>query len=267
MSISFDERINLAIQMYVSGKSLTQAAKEANVGYCSLQPRIKKLKLTRSNKINSRKYEINHNFFDKIDTEEKAYWLGFIYADGYLTNSGSQKLVGIALAIKDKQHLEKFLKSTDSNYPIHDYISSSKKYKKTKYSRIVATSEQMYESLLSHGVFQNKSLVLKFPNLNKSLLRHFVRGYFDGDGSFAKAKRGHSIKICGTKEVLLGILNFFGKKPKLYKRKKDDKNNWYISIGGRLQVKRIATLLYADSTIYLDRKQIIADQYLKSLTV
>lgn len=52
------------------------------------------------------KYTFNENIFSIIDNEEKAYWLGFLYADGYLTDQG---LFGCALQEKDKAHLNKFL--------------------------------------------------------------------------------------------------------------------------------------------------------------
>ena len=71
------------------------------------------------------KLPINSNYFETIDTEHKAYWLGFIYADGYLSISGKTKRMGVSLCLKDKVHLQNFSKCIESNYPIHEYEVSN----------------------------------------------------------------------------------------------------------------------------------------------
>jgi len=254
--MKYTDKLENAIKLYLHGLSLQAAAKTANVSYSSLQLRIKNLNLTRSNKTNSRKYFVDHNFFENINSEIKAYWLGFMYADGYISNRGSQKLIGVAIGTKDKNHLTKFVKHLKSNYQIKEYTANSGYSKNIIYNRLLMTSETMFNDLLKQGLTEHKSLTLKFPSITKKLERHFIRGYFDGDGSFAKAVNGYNIKICGTKEFLTAILNIFQKnKLKLHQRNPDkDKNNYYLTIGGMQQVKHIADYLYKESTVYLDRK-------------
>lgn len=207
----------------------------------------------RTNKENSRKYEVDHHFFDVIDTEEKAYWLGFLAADGYVTTKGNY--VGLSLDVKDGDHLEKFAKAIGSTYPIATYQATG--YGKGEYCRLIISSDQMRNSLIKHGIVEHKSLVLQYPNLVPyNLEHHFIRGYFDGDGSLAKnGNGGYQIKICGTKDMLCMIQYALNPRSKaLYKRRDDDKDNWYISIGGRNQVRRIMDDLYYDATVYLERK-------------
>lgn len=216
----------------------------------------------RSNKQNSRKYELDHHFFDVIDTQEKAYWLGFLAADGFVDST--RDCVGVSLGIKDIGHVEKFKQSLQATYPVKTYTSSpSNSYAGVKYARLLVASEQLKAALISHGIVEHKTLVLKFPKLQGKLVRHYIRGYFDGDGSFSynSNRNQYQIKICGTAELLTGILEAYElSHQKLYKRNDDNKNNWYISIGGMNQVRRLAAYMYEGATIYLDRKKEIYEQ-------
>ncbi len=72
----------------------------------------------RSNKQNSRKYSVNDDYFSIIDTEEKAYWLGFIFADGYISNKNGKR-VGITLKSSDRDHIIKFAKAISATYPVN----------------------------------------------------------------------------------------------------------------------------------------------------
>lgn len=133
-------------------------------------------------------YNCNYNFFKTIDTEEKAYWLGFIASDGWVTenlqtNSGS---VGIELKYSDIGHLSKFNKSIQGNYKI-DIINkkckiSTQIYKVHKMCQIRIFSIDMVNDLKNLGITQNKTYEFVLPNLPDDLMRHFIRGYFDGDG-------------------------------------------------------------------------------------
>ncbi|MDU0321145.1 LAGLIDADG family homing endonuclease, partial [Clostridium butyricum] len=90
--------------------------------------------------------------------------------------------------------------------------------------------------------------------------RHFIRGYFDGDGSLVLSKNSINFKICGTKEFLEKLREVFNSCSKysfknvLFKRKKDNKNNYYLSFGGRYKTLSVMNYLYDKSEVYLDRK-------------
>lgn len=196
-------------------------------------------------------------FFNKIDTEEKAYWLGFLMADGYV--SGNK--VGLALSDSDFSHLEKYKKAINSNAKISTYQSSG--YSNSKYCRILIFSSKMSEDLIRHGCVEHKSLILKFPNFeDENLIRHFVRGYFDGDGSLIVTDKTFGIKICGTFEFLNTLIDYLNKNIKNYafnytvyqSKKMKGKNNYYLSFGGKYKVYNIAKWLYENSTIFLERK-------------
>lgn len=138
-----------------------------------------------------RKYEINENYFDIIDTEHKVYTLGFLYVDGY--NNEKKNIVKISLVENDKEILEKIKSPICSQKPLRYY--KYKTNRQPQYSFVIDNSH--ISSILSKlGVVQAKTFKLKFPNfLNKKLIRHFIRGYFDGDGCITKNNKSGSYYI------------------------------------------------------------------------
>ena len=131
-----------------------------------------------------RKYKINENFFDNIDTENKAYILGFLYADG--CNFIKKQTVSMSLQEEDYEILEKIRLCIGSEREL-EYIDNSNKhnfgYTYKNQWRLLLFSKHICESLNNIGMTPSKSLSLEFPTIDKSLYRHFIRGYFDGDGS------------------------------------------------------------------------------------
>lgn len=221
----------------------------------------------------SLKYSFNIHYFDVIDSEEKAYWLGFIYADGYIVNAIPGKThdaFGIALSSKDKIHLEKFKYAINSTHPINDYVSAYG----TGISRIVFINQCYIDNLISKGVFRNKSLILKYPSYDivpKKYSIPFIRGYFDGDGSIKRtgkrrteAKDPYDVSFIGTKEFLIAIQDELGMYSKLRQASKHNTNSYEIVFGGFRKALSVLNVLYNDATIYLDRKY---ERYLDMLNV
>jgi len=262
-------QIERAIQLYVEEKMpIMKASAIANIGSATLQIHLKKRGLTRSNKQNSRKYTLNEYYFQDINTTDKAYWLGFMYADGFLSLSKhyNQKNVGISLHEKHASHLNSFKTTISATYPIKHYQSVSYGVL-VDYVKLLVTSDKMFDDLKKQGCFEHKSLNLIFPNeqqVPKFLMSNFIRGYFDGDGSFSKSHDGYQLKICGTQEFLRKLLEQIGfSNQKIYKRYKDGKNHYYCSIGGKKQVSQIGGYFYENATIFLERKH---KRYLKLIS-
>ena len=228
----------------------------------------RKCSLTDEQRLNRRKYNVNDSYFEKIDTEHKAYWLGFIYADGFINTT--EDVIGISLSKKDINHLEKFKDDVEFTGPIHNY--KGKGFIETDYVRIVIRSKQMKQNLISLGVYENKTDILKFPTLSqvsKELIYHFIRGYIDGDGSISKAK-GKQI-VNGEKRIYLGIrLRILGNydflKEMIELIRKEIPNKTYSIIKRKNEnvyevtynfsvAEKILHWLYDDSNIYLKRKK------------
>lgn len=205
----------------------------------------------RSHREKGKKSTANDNFFNQINTEEKAYWLGFLYADGYITKDGK---IGCTLATKDEEHLKKFQTDIETNYPIRTYTQTKGYAPGTLYVRIQICSQQLIQDAIKHGLVPNKTKILTFPaTIPQDLLRHFLRGYIDGDGSWKIDKRAHcgySLAICGTKEFLDNAAPHLGLSPnKVYRHK----NVFSLETTGN-DTLRVMHLVYKDAKVFLERK-------------
>lgn len=217
-----------------------------------------------------RKYEINEDTFNAIDTEEKAYFLGFLFADGYINEKS--KVVVLQLAEKDKEILEKLNKVIKSNRPLQ-YISMECNRKKgikvQDAFRLNINCRKIYDNIVNYGCLPRKTFTLKFPTndvIPYYLIRHFVRGYFDGDGSLVGyfPSRGNGkhfqcdVKIVSTLEFInqLSVLTSdeLSISTNVTKRFKDGKNNYNYQLSGNLNVIKFLEWIYKDANIYLDRK-------------
>lgn len=251
-----NEILKIYTEEYLKNNKSTLALdREYNMGKGYFSRQFKKYNLKmKTHSEATRKYNVNHNYFENIDTPEKAYWLGFIYADGYITTSNTTKRIGISLAIKDKNHLNNFSKCVESNYPIREYKVISGFKTGIKYCRVIINSNKMFDDLRKLGVVENKSLILKPPSIPKDLIKYFILGYFDGDGSiciknhYNRNTKDWNFSLCGTEEMLNFIMDYFiennlvMKRNKLYKKHKDSLV-CQIAYGGN-NVERILTHLY-----------------------
>lgn len=210
-------------------------------------------------------YTCNYRFFEEINTEEKAYWLGFLGADGWISrNEESNSCVtGMDLQYKDLEHLKKFNKSINGNYKITDRwrtCSLSKDPdKKNHLCTIRVYSTIMYNSLTNLGFTNDKSYSSHIPNIPSNLLRHYIRGYFDGDGCFTFTNKSFHVDFITASQQLNNDLVKILDSLNLHY---SDTN--YISEFGtktyRIYINRIEdkicflNWIYEDSNIYLDRK-------------
>lgn len=197
------------------------------------------------------KKAVNENVFEKINTEEKAYWLGFMYADGCVNRTSNR--IELSLKEEDYNHIVKFKTFLESEHTIGKKSKTIKDKIYISY-RLGITSEKLKNDLIKHGCIPNKTKVLTFPNLNKKLIKHFIRGYLDGDGCITSQKTSKlSLEILGTQDFLRAILNHynFPKDKYIYSFKHTDIKRLILS--GENAFKVIEDL-YKNSNIYLDRK-------------
>ncbi len=202
-----------------------------------------------------KKHTVNENFFDDLD-EIKWYILGLIYTDGNIAwnpAKGYQSLT-ITAAEKDKDHLEKIRNLLRSSKPLL-YSSKTKSY------RLIVNNRKICQRLMAFGVIPKKSLSLKFPEfLDDKHFSHFLRGIIDGDGSIYYCKRKRSpyfaIKIAsGSSDFIIGIRdrikNAFGIYANIQKRKA---SNVYLMEYSCTRGKQLASYIYKDKNLYLERK-------------
>lgn len=216
-------------------------------------------------------YTCNYHFFDTIDTEDKAYWLGFFIADGWMhvnpeTNSGC---VGFQIQYGDINHLKKFNKSIEGNYKITDRWRpcplSRYKDKLNHLCCIRVFSKIMYDDLKKIGMDENKSYTVRLPKINDNLMRHLLRGYFDGDGSLCLTNKSFEVSFTTASKLfsddVIAYLKKNGYHPSIYSYVSDfDTKMYTISLCRKSEKIRFLDYIYKDSNVYLDRKY---NRYLK----
>lgn len=206
---------------------------------------------------------LKEDFFERIDTEVKAYFLGFIIADGnvFNPNDGRQHSISITLDSNDEYMLERFKQEIGTNTSIsHDGRGCS---------QIAIRSNKMAKDLEQYGVVPRKSFTTYLPNIGEDMMPHVLRGILDGDGSI-KAKQtnirnryAHAISYCGSHQLMVDISNWCKshniKNSIVYDYK--NRNLSELKIQNIQDMYTFGEMLYKDATIYLDRKKTLYDEF------
>lgn len=255
---SMDE--NLIISRYKAGESLNSISKK--LGHCAKTMKkilIKNNILIRFTDNGRRKFPLNDNYFEFINTPLKAYFLGWMYSDGFVLKDGYCS--GINLQKEDRAILEKFSEETfSSTVPVYD-LKKARGNAKFQ-SRLIFKSRKFQSFLLKQGVIHNKSLTLEPPlNIPDSLLKYFILAYFEGDGCFS----GSILSIVSTKNVCKWIGDIFVsicgiKKYKLVETQ--NKITYRLVIWGKEDLCKIYNYFYKDNSFYLNRKKIKIEEYM-----
>jgi len=246
------------VSIYNNGeKSFNEVARLSSINNVSVKNILKRKGIVLHDRSKFyRKYDLDEHYFENIDTEEKAYFLGLILADGCITKKNS---LIISLQEEDKHILDKFIFKLKYGGKLRKIIPKNKNHK-IQYSLSIG-SKKIARDLMNLGIVPNKSLIVEFPNINNELLPHFIRGNFDGDGSVHK-----SIRKSGKEEVkiqFIGSISFISKlayhlnnlgiNPNKIKLVNNSKNAT-INLSSKENILKFKDLIYKDATIYLFRK-------------
>lgn len=262
-SIWTNEEIEYLKKNY-STKTNKELAQDLNRSKSAVDIKLNKLGIQKS------KYYYNSNYFETIDSQEKAYWLGFIYADGYITINNYNKSCELAIQLQssDGNHLKKFNKSLQGNVEV-EFFSKKSNFNNKTYDacRIRFYSQKMVYDLVNLGVTPNKSLLISFPKIDDIYIPHFIRGYFDGDGCIVKSNHNNGKSYvradftCGS-EIFVNQLREI-----LYKNNiksyicRENNKPFRLVIGGMQNCDNFLNYIYNDASLYLERK------YLKKLSL
>lgn len=195
-----------------------------------------------------RRYECDHRYFQEITDSSRAYWLGFLWADGCvcLRNDYSDcAVVSLVCHRKDEVLLERFKLDIAASHPIFHYKNKLK-------SQLSITSGEMARDLMNLGVGPKKTWGDSVPNIPQHLVPHFVRGLFDGDGSLYLHGGDPILTIAGTKTTCYWLASTVGR-GKVYPHCRSTVAH-YWTVGGRRQVLSLGDWLYADAPFWLKRK-------------
>lgn len=238
------------LEMYSSGMSVYKIANHFGEYEQAVSTVIKKY----GNHKPRTFYEFDENFFESIDTEEKAYFLGFIAADGCVQNNGRGVFVlSITINDKDIDILERMKLAMKAQQPIIHL-------KRDNMVRITFTRKKLISDLMSLGLTERKSLTMDpmLHHLSESMKPHFIRGYFDGDGSVMLSKTGHPgsykqrhyVAFRGTESFLQSFRDYFSIQGNM--SFSNGTHQWRF--GAKSDVCKFRDIIYQNATVFMSRK-------------
>lgn len=265
-SFTSPEIQQLVIRFYLNGYNCTQIASKVGCCISTCRNILNKYNIKKRTRSEARrKLKVNDHFFSDINSEEKAYWLGFITGDGhvYQNKKGNYCSVQIQLDYIDNEHVLKFKNAIKSEHKVSHPINAG--YSNHMMSRISVNSQKLATDLVNLGVTPKKSLtILPCKTLPISLYRHYFRGLIDADGTITCDKiMKWSIELGGTLEITRFFRSFIIFNNIYTTAKVTKKKIYHIRYCGTPLTKQICTLLYNNCSIYLNRKYNLYKQLLK----
>ena len=262
-----EEDINLILREYQNGFSCTDIYRTYFSNVYTSPSMIERI--VNRNKLSRGKYKkqtvLNEHYFENINNEHKAYWLGFLFADGSVTyKSENSCYIKLELNHKDKYIIEKFAKDikTDS---VHDYD-----YGKKHNAELIVYSKIMAEDLSKYGIVPRKTYKNNYiPKIDKNFIRHFIRGYFDGDGCISLTKPKDQnisravLSFCADYTLaieLQKLLKSINVNCNIIDMKKYGNDIYSVRIVGNSNIIKMFNYMYKDSSVYLIRKY---DKFIK----
>lgn len=258
-------------RMYESGMSLNDISNECGIGSSYICKRLKKFGVDTGRSVDfyrgkTKTYKIDDHIFDVIDTQEKAYILGFLFSDGCMYSLRPQ--VRLKLQDDDKYILEDIKRCLLYDKPL--LYSKAKSARHKDQYMLVICNKYIYNALLNLGLFPNKTFNCKFPVIPDALHRHFIRGYFDGNGCiYVGLYKGadnvfSEIKIVATTDICNSMSDIFygagiSSTVRHDKRVKDGVD--FIRIRRHEDMRAVYDFMYSDASIFLYRKKKKFEKY------
>lgn len=250
----------LIAKMYDEGKSAYQIARDLDLTHTIIYGSLDRTGIERRGKNEAyRKYHFDEHVFDEIDTPEKAYWIGFLYADGYINRTSLR----LNINIEDKSHVEKFNSFLDSDYPILEEDRLCNLNNKMTYKALlIVTHHHFAERLLELGISSGRE-DFNMSEIPQHLYHYWILGYFDGDGCITRRKNiGYNEYFArvnfsaNKKDVLEFIVRQFSSFGGIKNKKiQTRKGSFAIDYCGKNICRKIYDYMYEDTTVFLDRKK------------
>jgi DNA-binding transcriptional regulator WhiA len=263
MGNRIDIEDNLVIERYNELKNIKKVAISFGVSTRPIKRILDKNKILLTN----RRYNVNHSYFEVIDNEEKAYWLGFLFADGCVrkTKSGSQLI--LKLSIKDEEHLNLFKKNIESEHKIvyaeSKVITKNNVLSVSNNCSLRINSNELVEKIINQGCVPRKTFTIERPKINDNLVRHFIRGFYDGDGNFfysEKTKMSVMTIVCASdkfRQFLIEVMSSISGIGKIHL----DEKKYTIKLVNVEGIMNFLSYIYDDSSVELKRKKEYYEKY------
>jgi hypothetical protein len=268
------EIIEEVCTLYESGLSEEKVGKQVNLCRKTVRNILKNNNIKIRDNSEYRTYSLNEHYFDKIDTQNKAYILGFFYADGNV--SVDKYNIQLGIQARDVEILEKMKEEFGSDCKLFLQERSKNNYKHQDIITLQIHSKYMHNSLAQWGIVPQKTHGIIYPNfLNNDLNRHFLRGVMDGDGcihgtELSSGRRCRAIDICGTENFCIGAKEIIEKELGIHcsiiVTNQDHPDTKKLVISGIYQSKKFLDWIYEDANMYLTRKyNIYVEKYVNEL--
>lgn len=212
-------------------------------------------------KLEGRLYQLRENYFDDINTEKKAYFLGLLWADGH--NTGNYN-VHINLQEDDDYILQELINELYPNKEnriyyktINNTILNGKPFV-SRVALIDICSKRICERLLNLGMTHLKPERNFIPKINEDYIKYWLRGYFDGDGSISIENNHYQIDISCHPGLDVALKEYIEKSLDIHvglpKSNLDERNCSRVTVRGNQQVITFLDFIYNKSNIHLKRK-------------
>lgn len=250
---------------YQSGLSSYKLGINFHVNPSTIIEVLKRNGIERKRYTDYRKYVIDENYFENIDSPEKAYILGFIIADGGISHRKWSHVLYIRLSNKDYEHLVKIRDLVAPNNPI--LVKSNPRPFNPNFleAGIFIPSYKMSSDLQKYGVIPKKSLIIEWNNIRipETLSGPCLLGIFDGDGSWIKSKNSIMFSLCsGNKIFLEQIQEHLNTKLGISKYKITESYNsetksirYYLRYSSESDCDTLYHFMYDNVSIWMDRKK------------
>lgn len=207
------------------------------------------------------RYTLNEYFFDIIDSELKAYLLGYLFADGFVGDENYNNIV-FSQKKEDAEAVELLKKSIEYTGNLRTFKPRISSFNNSSDQVAINFSSMHMANTLRNCGLSKKEFYDKFPKLNNVLMRHFIRGFFDGDGSITltrstykdKIYYGGAFNIIINKKLVNSFLNLFNEIHFTIDQSKTD-YMVYLKCNSKKSIKLIYNYFYKDSKYFLSRKK------------
>lgn len=249
------DKTEQVLELFEQNKNCTDIAKIVGHSESSVWKLLRSL----GKDTNRDTYKVDEDFFKVINTQEKAYVLGWIYSDGNIMPQGKFR---ITLHEKDREILEKIKEILKYEGVIYDFT-------KKQQVELCINRKSMIDDLAKLGCYPNKVMTLKLPGedqVPEELFHHFLRGYFDGDGSLRVVNNSLKyVNVVGSYEFIYGLSEKLPFQHNIYQRYKDRPqhlSSHQMFFNRQTESKAFLNYIYKDANIYLQRKFLLAQPFL-----
>ena len=234
------------ITRYKNGESCQVIADSFKVTFHTISNILEKNNIARNNKYKN--INLNENYFEKIDSNDKAYFLGFMLTDGNV--SLNENIIRLSLSSKDEEILNIFKEKTGNENKI--CIREDERHSERTFQ---LKSKKWKDDLAKYGIVPQKTFISEMPILSADMMPHLIRGMIDGDGWISF--NSHQIGFCGNEKTVHQLKEYLVKTLNVYDVKiiHARENLWQVTWASQTDIEKIGNYIYQNKdNCFLSRK-------------